>query len=1165
MLISDFINIFKLSDKVSQLATILSDNVFNGDDSRCNNTSNNDYARTCETSNVHLNNEQSEAVNPQFADLNEVLRGKHNVADEVIKSVIVKGLAGSAHSVVCSAIYKQINKNILFILQNKERAEYAYNDLGKLFEESLLDDEKKVARFFPHSYKKNYDEETIINSNVLMRAEVLNKLQTSVNDRNIVVSYPEAIEEKVVSKTFFSQQSLRLYVGQNILLDKLLEHLIDQDFDNVDFVVEPGQYALRGGIIDVFSYSSEYPYRIEFFGDEIGSIRSFDPVNQLSKVKYDNITILPNVVKSSYMEDKISCFEYFNKENTIVWIEDVNAFEKQQDLITSLKNYTIITGAGLYNTDITDNKNNSDKNNHNNSKNPSSDIEVFFNFSPQPVFSKQFNLLIDDLNWHTENNYTNIIISENPKQIQRLERIFFEIKDTKPFTFQTLPLSLHEGFIDNDKKVCCYTDHQIFERFHRFSTHRQVENKELITLQEIYNLKFGDYVTHIDYGVGQFVGLDITEIGGKNQETIKILYKDNDILYVSIHALHKISKYSGKEGEAPNLTRLGSQHWNNVKARAKQRIKDIARDLISLYAQRKSCDGYSFSADSFLQHELEASFIYEDTPDQYKATQDVKHDMESTMPMDRLICGDVGFGKTEVAIRGAFKAVADGKQVAVLVPTTILAFQHYQTFKERLANMPCKVEYISRFRTTKQIKNILKELEDGKIDIIIGTHRLISKDIKFKDLGLLVIDEEQKFGVAVKEKLKHLKVNVDTLTMTATPIPRTLQFSLMGARDMSIITTPPLNRFPVQTEIISFDEEKIREIIVQELSRGGQVFFINNRVQNINDIANIIQKLVPDANIAIGHGQMDGDKLENVMMSFIEGETDVLVATKIVENGLDIPNANTIIINEAQSYGLSELHQLRGRVGRSNKKSYCWLIAPPPYLLNDDAKKRLKVIEEFSNIGSGFSIAMRDLDIRGAGNILGAEQSGFISDIGFETYNAILEDAIRELKQNEFKYLFENDDDVKEEITAKDCTIETDLELLIPSEYVNNVSERFHLYKTLDTLKTDEDLEKFAENLRDRFGEIPPQTKELLLSLKMRRMAQKLGFEKVMLRQKQFVGTFIADTQFFKTETFDKILIFAKENPKKVEFKNVNDVMKMLFKDTPNVETVIEIFDTILL
>jgi transcription-repair coupling factor (superfamily II helicase) len=989
-------------------------------------------------------------------------------------------------------------------------------------------------------------------------------------------------------------------VKEAVSMDFVIDLLMNYNFERVDFVLEPGQYAVRGGILDVFSFANDDPYRLEFFGDEVESIRSFDAVSQLSKNRYDKITILPNIQTQETITERTSVLSHFPKD-TAIWIDDVESCNailnrqldkanlvyqsletlgsraKPEDLFCSGKEFLRdinsfpIVEFGLMSScrgeaylAPTD--------------------EIDFNFAPQPAFNKQFELLAHTLLDQSDNGYTNLILSDNPKQIQRLERVFFEVRGneargTRCTTEQTshlaprtshqiasfipLKISLHEGFIDHQQKIACFTDHQIFERYHRFTTHRQIQNKETITLKELYDLKPGDYVTHIDHGIGRFGGLEKTEVGGHQQETIRLVYKDNDVLFISIHALHKISRYSGKEGTEPTLTRLGSSTWNALKHKAKQRVKDIAKDLIKLYAQRKASKGFAFSEDSFLQNELEASFFYEDTPDQLKATQDVKNDMETVSPMDRLICGDVGFGKTEVAIRAAFKAVTDGKQVAVLVPTTILAFQHFKTFTERLKDMPCKVEYISRFRSTKEKTRILKELKNGQVDILIGTHRLTGKDVQFKDLGLLIIDEEQKFGVAMKEKLKAMKVNVDTLALSATPIPRTLQFSLMGARDMSIISTPPPNRFPVQTEIHVFDEEIIRDAIIKELSRGGQVFFVHSRVQNIMDIAGLVQRLVPDARIGVGHGQMEGDKLEDVMMKFIDGELDILVATKIVENGLDIPNANTIIINEAQAYGLSELHQLRGRVGRSNKKSYCYLISPPSYMLSDEAKKRLRAIEEFSEIGSGFNIAMRDLDIRGAGNVLGAEQSGFISDIGFDIYHKILDEAIQELRETEFVGV-EHAQPLPTN-QAKDCTIETDLELLLPDNYVNSVAERLSLYKQLNALDTDDDIAKFRTQLQDRFGKLPPQSEELLETIKMRRLAKQIGLEKAILKRQKFVGTFITDpnSTFYQSPTFEKVLEFVKNNPKNCEFKEIHEKLTISFPNIKRVSEISAILETI--
>ncbi|NTW23293.1 MAG: transcription-repair coupling factor, partial [Lentimicrobium sp.] len=787
-----------------------------------------------------------------------------------------------------------------------------------------------------------------------------------------------------------------------------------------------------------------------------------------------------------------------------------------------------------------------------------------FNMLPQPSFNKNFDLLLQNLDENSASGIRNLILSDNPKQTERIQTIFSDLKanrgipDSK-LNYELQNLSLHEGFIDREHKLACYTDHQIFERYHKYRIRDGYAGKQAITMKEIYDLQPGDYVTHIDHGVGRFDGLEKIENNGRQQEAIRLIYQNSDILYVSIHSLHRISKYVGKEGTIPSLNKLGSNAWNKLKSKTKQRVKDIAKDLIKLYAERKAADGFTFTPDTYMQHELEASFIYEDTPDQVKATADVKRDLEKSYPMDRLVCGDVGFGKTEIAIRAAFKAVADSKQVAVLVPTTILALQHNKTFSERLKAFPCRVDYINRFKSAKEQTQTLKDLADGKIDILIGTHRIVSQDVKFKDLGLMIIDEEQKFGVATKEKLKKLKVNVDTLTLTATPIPRTLQFSLMGARDLSVINTPPPNRYPVQTELHAFNEEVIRDAIHFELSRGGQVFVVNNRINNIQEVTGMIQRLVPDAKIAIGHGQMDGHKLEKIMLDFVEGYYDVLVATTIIESGLDIPNVNTIIINEAQNYGLSDLHQLRGRVGRTNKKAFCYLLAPPLSVLTDEARKRLKAIEEFSELGSGFNIAMRDLDIRGAGNILGAEQSGFISEIGFEMYQRILDEAILELRESDFKGLYDEQEPVQKAY-VKECLIETDLEIMMPDSYVTNITERLSLYKELDSMSVEEDLLKFQEKLIDRFGPVPQQTQELLNTIRLRRSARSLGFEKISLRNGIMTATFITNKEspFYQSNIFSIVLQFIQVYQKTCRMKEVNDKLSLSFRDVDSVSKAIQ-------
>lgn len=1084
----------------------------------------------------------------------------------------LNGLNGSSFAVISSVVVKQSKVNHLFILENKDKAAYFYNDLENLAGEANFDYNNKNILFFPTSYKKPYQIEVVENANVLLRSEVLNRLNSS-SENTVIITYPEALTEKVITKKSLLKNTLRLKKGENLNHDFITDVLIEYDFERVDFVVEAGQFAIRGGIVDVFSFSNDYPYRIEFFGDEVESIRTFDPVNQLSKQKLESISILPNIQSHRFTEFRDSFFSFVS-ENACLWTENIEfisdkiniEFEKaekayQEILVDSghLKPNELYLSANDFLNEIKKFKIIEIGN-----KSFFKQVNKFnFSTSHQPLFNKNFNLLFENLVENTENAYKIFIATENLKQIERLNKIFTEIDtDKKNFGFTHLNCSINEGFIDHDNKICCYTDHQLFERYHKYTINKQSENREALTLKELNELKPGDFVTHTDHGIGRYGGLEKINNNGKEQETIRLIYKDDDILYVSIHSLHKISRYSGKEGALPSLHRLGSSVWQNLKNKTKQKVKDIANELIKLYAERKAAKGFAYQADTYLQNELEASFIYEDTPDQLKATQDVKRDMENDSPMDRLVCGDVGFGKTEVAIRAAFKAVSDSKQVAVLVPTTILALQHFKTFSDRLSEFPCKVEYINRFKSSAQKTIILKELEKGNIDILIGTHRIVSKDVKFKDLGLLIIDEEQKFGVSIKEKLKLLKVDVDTLTLTATPIPRTLQFSLMGARDLSIINTPPPNRYPVHTEIHVFNEEIVRDAILTEVSRGGQVFFIHNRVQNIMEIAGMLQRLLPDLKIAIGHGQMDGHKLEQIMLDFIDGEYDVLLATTIIESGLDIPNANTIIINEAHTYGLSNLHQLRGRVGRSNKKSFCYLLAPPLTVLTDEARKRLKAIEEFAEIGSGFNIAMRDLDIRGAGDILGGEQSGFINEIGFEMYHKILDEAITELKENNYKELYHHEENLN---YVKECTIETDLEIMIPDKYVQNITERLNLYKELDSLETDIELAVFCSKLVDRFGKIPEPTEELVDTIRLRRIAKITGIEKIILKQQKFIAYFISnqDSPFYQSVEFGNFLGYLQSNPSKVKMKENKERLSVVFEGVNNVKSALSILKEI--
>ncbi|MDH5598700.1 MAG: transcription-repair coupling factor, partial [Cyclobacteriaceae bacterium] len=927
--------------------------------------------------------------------------------------------------------------------------------------------------FFPTSYKRPYIFDETENANILQRAELLNAINNKSTTGELIVTYPEALTEKVVNKVSLKKNTFTAHVGDVVDTEFLAELLVTYGFESADFVFEAGQFSIRGGIIDIFSFANELPYRIELFGEEIDSLRTFDPSTQLSKDQVKQINIIPNIQTKLIQEKRQSFLEYI-PHNSKIWCKDYHLtldvidkffrsaeqsfdavlkesgetnvmlkpeqlFDTKKEFEENLSKFPVIEFGNRYSTKVND--------------------FIEFESSPQPSFNKNFEFLVHDLVENKEKGYKNILLAESPSQIERLHSIFEELDPL--LAVDSLLIGLRSGFIDQSSKIVCYTDHEIFERFYRFKQKKQFSKSKALTIRELNQLKPGDFVTHIDYGVGIFAGMERKVEDGKTQESIRLVYKDDDLLYLSIHALHKISRYSGKEGVAPPISKLGSPEWNNKKSKVKKKVAEIAQDLIELYAKRKQTQGFAFSKDSYLQYELESSFLYEDTPDQATSSAAVKKDMEQPYPMDRLVCGDVGFGKTEVAIRAAFKAVTDGKQVAILVPTTILAMQHSRTFIERLENFPITVEYINRFKTAAEIKQTLKRVKEGDVNILIGTHRIVSKDIVFKDLGLLVIDEEQKFGVRVKEKIKEMSINVDVLTLTATPIPRTLHFSLMGARDLSVIATPPPNRQPVTTEVDTFHHEKIRDAISFELRRGGQVFFIHNRIKDIDEIANIVHKMVPDARIGLAHGQMDGPKLEKAMVNFIEGEYDVLVSTNIVESGLDIPNANTIIINQAHMFGMSDLHQMRGRVGRSNKKAFCYLLTPPTIGLTNEARKRLKTLEEFSDLGDGFKVAMRDLDIRGAGNLLGAEQSGFITDLGFDTYHKILDEAIQELKETKFKDLFESELKDVTKLLKQDCIIETDLELLIPEDYVSNISERLSIYTTLDNLKSEKELMEF--------------------------------------------------------------------------------------------------------
>ncbi len=1070
----------------------------------------------------------------------------------------ITGVSGSAKPLIAANTFVKTGNTHLAILSDKEEAAFFLNDIAAFTGE-------ENTYFFPSSYRRSIQYQQTESSNLILRTAALNSIsnaKTSQNgtEKNIfVITYPEAIIEKVITHSKLSTNTLKLIKGEQISIEFIEDVLREYGFQAADFVYEPGQYSIRGSIVDIFSFSNDFPYRIDFFGDEVDSIRTFDVDNQRSKENLNKITIVPNVQDVTLEDVKETLFEFI-PENTVIWAEDVTYIvDRLNDLYNSTnfideenqvsvdKESLITTGHHVM-SKIT-----GFKTIEFSSRTFMESSATFeFNISSQPRFNKNFDLLGSTLVEHQQKGYKNFILSDYENQIDRISSIFENIEQNVQFT--PILKTLHEGFIDHDLKICCFTDHQIFDRYHKFKIHRSFDKKASLTIKELTGLKPGDFVVHVDHGIGIFGGLEKTSVNGKPQESIRLVYKDNDVIFVSIHSLHRISKYKGKEGVTPKVYKLGSAAWQKLKQNTKKKVKDIARELISLYAKRKSETGFSFTGDSYLQHELEASFIYEDTPDQEKATQLVKGGMESPYPMDTLVCGDVGFGKTEIAIRAAFKAVADNKQVAVLVPTTILALQHYNTFSERLKEFPCTIDYVSRLKPASKQKEAIQKLSDGRLDIIIGTHRLVGRDIKFKDLGLLIIDEEQKFGVAVKEKLKTLKINVDTLTLTATPIPRTLQFSLMGARDLAIINTPPPNRHPIITELYSFNEDIIKEGITYEISRGGQVFFINNRVQNIMDVEAMIKRICPEVSTVVAHGQMDGPKLEKIMLDFISGDYDVLIATTIIESGLDIPNANTIFINNAQNFGLSDLHQLRGRVGRSNKKAFCYLLAPPLTAVTPEARRRLKAIEEYSELGSGFNIAMQDLDIRGAGNLLGGEQSGFIADIGLETYQRILNEAMLELKEEEFKDLFakpKDRDEEDEEIQfVTDCIIDTDMELLFPDNYIHNITERLRLYRELDNIETEEALEEFKKSLEDRFGPLPQPTEELLQVVRLRWLGIKLGIEKMILKNRALIVYFASNqnSPFYKSATFSRILHFLQYNPGIFSMKEGKNKLSMSAK-----------------
>ena len=1019
----------------------------------------------------------------------------------------LRGLIGSAVSFVLSDLFKQTGRTLLFVGDDKEQAAYLLNDM-----ELLLGQEQVL--FFPSSYRRPYQTEEIDNANVLLRAEVLSRLEQGAK---VVVSYSEALFEKVLTRQQLDKNTLTLKRGERLSLDVLNETLFEYQFQRVDFVSEPGEFSVRGGIVDVFSFSNDTPYRIEFFSDTIESIRTFDVESQLSLQQVPSVVIIPNIENKLAGEQRTS-FLSLLPEDTLIFTQDFELFAPKWERMyqKAQEAFQTLTGevAHLPPEALFSNAHQATKEFEShylikiNPYAPQEETgeEVDFALRPQPSFNKRFELLIEHFKEKYSEGYTNYICCVTAQQAQRFLDIFEELHQEVPCSL--IEFSLSEGFSDPSNKINCYTDHQILERYHKFNIRNGYAKKQAITLKELQQLTIGDYVTHIDHGIGKFA--------------IKLIYGDRDVLYVSIHSLHKISKYNGKDGAPPKLYKLGSTAWKALKQKTKARVKQIAFNLIQLYAKRKEAVGYAFAPDSYLQKELEASFIYEDTPDQSKATLEVKQDMESARPMDRLVCGDVGFGKTEVAIRAAFKAVDNSKQVAVLVPTTILAFQHYQTFSQRLKGLPVRVEYLNRFRTTKEKNQVLADLAQGKVDILIGTHQIVNEKVKYKDLGLLVIDEEQKFGVAVKDKLKTLRENIDVLTLTATPIPRTLQFSLMAARDLSVITTPPPNRYPIDSQIITFNEEVIRDGIAYELQRGGQVFFIHNRVENIKEVAGMIQRLVPDARISIGHGQMDGKDLEEVMLAFINGDYDILVSTTIIESGLDVPNANTIFIHNAQHFGLSDLHQMRGRVGRSNKKAFCYFITPNLSELPEDSRKRMQAIAQFSELGSGIHI-----------DLLGGEQSGFINDIGFDAYQKILQEAVTELKENEFADLYT--DTTQEPVYLTDTQVDSDFELLFPDNYINNITERLNLYNELSNLKNEEELAQYEYRLTDRFGPLPPQAKDLLNSVRIKWLATQMGIERLVMKQGKMLGYFIADQQskFYQSGAFQRVLNFVQRNSDK--------------------------------
>lgn len=1109
-------------------------------------------------------------------------------------TVFLNGLRASSASLFFSTLIGRddFNRPILFILNDREEAAYFYHDLTQILGENSV-------MFFPSSYRRAVRFGQKDSASEILRTEVLSTLASSRNatDGNtpcpVVVTSPDALAEMVVSEERLGELSICIRKGESYDRDELQDRLFDMGFEHVDYVYEPGQYALRGSILDIYSFSSENPCRIDFFGDEVDSIREFQVDSQLSTSNIDSVVVVPELGVSSE-GDYVTLLDFIPSDSVIVGknlelaaglldniindMGDSDSVSARMRMIDAAKDADATADTDmpkLMSGSVFRQKTDGFLKVEFGSK-PSERLEftVNFNVTMQPLFHKNFDMVAETLTSYLGKGYHIYILSDSAKQCERLNAIFTDRGDNIPFT--AVDHTLHEGFTDDTLHICCFTDHQIFDRYHKYSlaSDKTRNGKVALTLKELSEFEMGDYVVHMDYGIGRFGGLVKENVNGVPQEKVKIIYRNNDVALVSIHALHKLSKYKGKEGEPPRVSSLGTGAWENMKERTKGKIKDIARDLIKLYAKRLEEKGFAYSPDSFMQTELEASFMYEDTPDQLKATIDVKSDMESSRPMDRLVCGDVGFGKTEVAVRAAFKAVADNKQVAVLVPTTILAFQHYQTFAERLRDFPCKVEYLSRARTQKQINGILEGLADGSIDIVVGTHKLIGKTVRFKDLGLLIIDEEQKFGVSVKEKLKAMKVNVDTLTLTATPIPRTLQFSLMGARDLSIIQTPPPNRYPIQTEVHVFSADLIREAVNFEMSRNGQVFLVNNRISGLQELKDLIEREVPDARVCIGHGQMEPEELEKILLGFVNYDFDVLIATSIIENGIDIPNVNTIIINHAQNFGLSDLHQMRGRVGRSNRKAFCYLLAPPLSVLPSTTRRRLEAIENFSDLGSGIQLALQDLDIRGAGNLLGAEQSGFIADLGYETYQKILKEAVRELKADEFSDLFSNagtsggqssDSELSASLFVDECTIETDMQILFPATFVPNGSERISLYRELDGMENENELAQYRVRLKDRFGDIPEEAEELIRMVSLRRRAKDLGIERIFLKGGNMALFFVSnpDSAYYESAVFGSVLNYAMAHPDTCRIREQNDKRSILISGIDSVKAGVEVLRSI--